>query len=974
MWSWILENTLVSSALAVVVAIACRCLRSRPAVCHFLWLLVLVRLVCPPLHVAAWPPEGVRRFARKLGGDVAAWVSPRVTPAEPAPAPRFEDAGDRLARVAPQTIDEALEVSSPTKPSGSWGDGAFFEGARPAISRRGRGVPPGFERRFVEPEPVARGPLPPPDSRPVQEDGAAGLAWAWSDDVGWLLLAIWLAGSIVVLVRQFARTTAFSQTARIARRAPLELLRLVDDVAMQLGIRAPEVRVVRRLASPVVWSLGRPILLWPDPRGRDVGDDGTRGIVAHELAHVRRHDHWVAWFEMAAMIVLWWHPLFWIARRELRDHAELACDAWATSLQPERRRVYAEALIDVVNRMSSKPLVPPALGASDVDFRNVERRLRMILHRGVSSRVSPLAGIATTLVAMLALPSWSGADPRPDLPGDACAKASADACAVPCAGEPRPLVADDAQPAPLPSAIPAPPPPDDDDASVEARANAAYRDGDFRAAAELYAKAAGTSATPVNALYNAGCCRARLGDDDAAFEWLGKAIDAGWRDAAHMKGDSDLESLRDDPRFGELVSRIERARKNASKAERSKQKPPKSPAAARAQAAPFAPPPDAADEARGMERYRQGDFRAAAEIFERQAQRGDSPMRALYNAACCYGRLGDADAALETLGRATDAGWSDADHARADDDLASLRGNPRFEEALARMARGARASAEPATPQTKEKKVERKKRETSTRSETTVAEPAQSGSDEARGFERYNAGDYGAAAEFFEKQAAGGETPERAWYNLACCRARQGDADRAIEALAKAIDAGWTDADKLRQDADLASIQGDPRLARVVGRIEDRSVLAQFGATTWEELRDRSRREVEDDPENGAAWHHLGWAALRLDDYDEAERAFERQEKLGFVRKNARYNLACTYARMGARDRAFEWLEKSVAAGMSDVEHVRRDPDLAELRDDPRFAEFLAKMADGSAAREAKEKTKTKPAKSSTAKPRRQEV
>src|SRR5262249_14178144 len=100
MWSWILENTLVSSALAVVVAISCRSLRARPAVCHFLWLLVLVRLVCPPLHVSAWPPEGVRRFATALGADVAAWVSPRVEPTKSEPATRADDDDDRLAEAA----------------------------------------------------------------------------------------------------------------------------------------------------------------------------------------------------------------------------------------------------------------------------------------------------------------------------------------------------------------------------------------------------------------------------------------------------------------------------------------------------------------------------------------------------------------------------------------------------------------------------------------------------------------------------------------------------------------------------------------------------------------------------------------------------------------------------------------------------------------------------------------------------------
>lgn len=57
-----------------------------------------------------------------------------------------------------------------------------------------------------------------------------------------------------------------------------------------------------------------------------------------------------------------------------------------------------------------------------------------------------------------------------------------------------------------------------------------------------------------------------------------------------------------------------------------------------------------------------------------------------------------------------------------------------------------------------------------------------------------------------------------------------------------------------------------------------------------------------------------------------------------------RYNVACLFAVAGQRDRAIELLESAVAAGFGNREWLARDPDLAAIRDDPRFQTLLAAM------------------------------
>jgi hypothetical protein len=54
------------------------------------------------------------------------------------------------------------------------------------------------------------------------------------------------------------------------------------------------------------------------------------------------------------------------------------------------------------------------------------------------------------------------------------------------------------------------------------------------------------------------------------------------------------------------------------------------------------------------------------------------------------------------------------------------------------------------------------------------------------------------------------------------------------------------------------------------------------------------------------------------------------------------YNLACAEAQLGETDAALEHLRASVQERPSFAEDAREDPDLAPIRDDPRFAEVVA--------------------------------
>src|SRR5262249_39647522 len=127
--------------------------------------------------------------------------------------------------------------------------------------------------------------------------------------------------------------------------------------------------------------------------------------------------------ELAAGLIWWWNPLYWLTRARLDAEAELACDAWVVWAQPKDRLAYAEVLFDICATLSLARPPAPALGVAG-SGRFFERRLTMILHDHVPCRPSPVSIMAACLLALFAMPSWSRAQPAASAADDEIATPS----------------------------------------------------------------------------------------------------------------------------------------------------------------------------------------------------------------------------------------------------------------------------------------------------------------------------------------------------------------------------------------------------------------------------------------------------------------------------------------------------------------------------------------------------------------------
>jgi hypothetical protein len=156
----------------------------------------------------------------------------------------------------------------------------------------------------------------------------------------------------------------------------------------------------------MLWAItGRARLLIPIDLWRLFDDEQRVALLAHEMAHLKRRDHWVRWLELVAGVIWWWHPVVWWGRRELREAEEQCCDAWVLWAMPQAARTYATALLDTVDFVSETGTTP-ALGASSAGAaKDLKRRLVMIMKASNPKSLSSLGRIIVLAIGLIALPA-----------------------------------------------------------------------------------------------------------------------------------------------------------------------------------------------------------------------------------------------------------------------------------------------------------------------------------------------------------------------------------------------------------------------------------------------------------------------------------------------------------------------------------------------------------------------------------------
>ena len=147
---------------------------------------------------------------------------------------------------------------------------------------------------------------------------------------------------------------------------------------------------------PMLVGWLRPMILIPAAVVSGLTTAQLEAVIAHELAHVRRHDYLANIVQTAAEILLFYHPACWWISKQIRAEREHACDDLAVSVCGDRV-LYAEALADLETLRSE----PPVLGLAATDGVLMRRIRRLVAAAPVRRGLSP--GWAAAAVPLTAL-------------------------------------------------------------------------------------------------------------------------------------------------------------------------------------------------------------------------------------------------------------------------------------------------------------------------------------------------------------------------------------------------------------------------------------------------------------------------------------------------------------------------------------------------------------------------------------------
>jgi beta-lactamase regulating signal transducer with metallopeptidase domain/tetratricopeptide (TPR) repeat protein len=218
--------------------------------------------------------------------------------------------------------------------------------------------------------------------------------------------------------------------------------------------------------------------------------------------------------------------------------------------------------------------------------------------------------------------------------------------------------------------------------------------GRYDLAAQAFEASAARGYKGSASLYNTACALSLKGDRGRALEYLHKSLLEGFDDPSQVRKDSDLDNVRGEPRYRELLKMAEDLELHRFDNEGGWHK-------------------------KWLRSTRQAAWREVEQHFEAYTQRhpeigrawsnlgyarieGDRPAEGapafrralelgyrkpttLYNLACAYSLMDRKDEAFTYLFQALDAGFDADGTLRGDDDLDNLRGDPRFRQALARL-------------------------------------------------------------------------------------------------------------------------------------------------------------------------------------------------------------------------------------------------------------------------------------------------
>jgi len=183
-------------------------------------------------------------------------------------------------------------------------------------------------------------------------NGGAVLAWWDVSTREWQhvllgVVAAWLGGVAAFSFRLAAGWRFTVRLRAVSHPAPAEWQQVLARTAARMGGSGAVRLMVSSLAEvPVVIGWLKPVILVPVGSLTGLSPEHLTALLAHELAHIRRHDYLAGLIQKVAECLLFYHPAVWWVSRQIRMERELCCDDLAVAASGDAA-TYALALAEL---------------------------------------------------------------------------------------------------------------------------------------------------------------------------------------------------------------------------------------------------------------------------------------------------------------------------------------------------------------------------------------------------------------------------------------------------------------------------------------------------------------------------------------------------------------------------------------------------------------------------------------------------
>ena len=216
----------------------------------------------------------------------------------------------------------------------------------------------------------------------TEEQGLVGNGGIISSQAIVSMGVVWAGVTALLLIVSLFRIIRFHiQIHRQAKSVEPRIRQLGNQVAATLGLqKMPCIAVLPANISPFVWWVGgKPQIFLSQLAIDQLQPTELRMVLAHEMVHIRRFDHYVRWLEWFSAAVLWWNPVMWVARQQLRATEEIACDETVIRLAGIAKFDYANSLLKMAEILAKSTNRPPTVASEFNSGGILEKRLKMII-------------------------------------------------------------------------------------------------------------------------------------------------------------------------------------------------------------------------------------------------------------------------------------------------------------------------------------------------------------------------------------------------------------------------------------------------------------------------------------------------------------------------------------------------------------------------------------------------------------------